>query len=153
GKLVLIADTKAMLLSSDIAEVNGKNKTIVASNKSVQLVAKYNLLGMTSATLDASSTGDMTIVSGTKLKVQVDGDKAAGVCRQDGVLEVLTTPDQSLKLDQGAKKTTLKGYETLELSASKIARILAGGSGDPSFVMDGDQGKLTGKSGDWQLDL
>ncbi|MCC6527892.1 MAG: type VI secretion system tip protein VgrG [Polyangiaceae bacterium] len=161
GKLVLIAGAKALLLSNGTAELNGKTKSIVASNTEVNLIAKDNLAGTTAVKLVAKATGTLDVTSDkkTKLLSKDSLDLVVTKTGDTGTLELKTCADQFLKLDQGAKKLSGKAHEAFELSASKTALLLAGGAdigaAKAGLSLDAvtDGGKLVGKAGDWKLTL
>jgi hypothetical protein len=148
GKLLLLAETKALLLSRDTAEINGDQKTFVASNHAVEIRAENKVIPGQPATLKTESTGATGIKSDARIDVEVA--QAANA----GVIAVSTGADQSITLDQAAKKTTIAAYEAFELTATKTARLLAGASAvSLSLDAEAEGGTLLAKAGSWQLEM
>ncbi|MFT3768020.1 MAG: type VI secretion system tip protein TssI/VgrG [Minicystis sp.] len=103
GKLVLIAETKTLVLSKDTAEINGEQKTYVASNTAVEILAENKVVPATKATLKAESTGAMTIRSKTRIDVEVDEAASAGV------FKLKTCDDQSNRARSGGEEDHPQG--------------------------------------------
>lgn len=148
GKLLLLAETKALLLSKETAEINGDQRTVAASNHAVEILAENKLVPGTAATIKIASTGATKVQSKTRIDVEVDEVANAGV------FKLKTCADQSLELDQATKKTTLKAHEAFELSASKTAKLLAGAN-KVTLTLDADTdgGSLQAKMGVWHLKM